>query len=70
MRKGAVSERTKLINEAGEFLAKEGYPTSLARFASGSVESQEKMLRAAQNLPNSKIGQDFAFGAKRQWILI
>ena len=65
MRKGAVSERTKLINEAGEFLAKEGYPTSLARFASGSVESQEKMLRAAQNLPNSKIGQDFAFGAKR-----
>ena len=65
MRKGAVSERTKLINEAGEFLAKEGYPTSLARFASGSVESQEKMLRAAQNLPNSKIGQDLAFGAKR-----
>ena len=65
MRKGAISERTKLINEAGEFLAKEGYPTSLARFASGSVESQEKMLRAAQNLPNSKIGQDFAFGAKR-----
>jgi hypothetical protein len=65
MRKGAVSERTKLINEAGEFLANEGYPTSLARFASGSVESQEKMLRAAQNLPNSKIGQDLAFGAKR-----
>lgn len=65
MRKGAISERTKLINEAGEFLAKEGYPTSLARFASGSVESQEKMLRAAQNLPNSKIGQDLAFGAKR-----
>ena len=65
MRKGKVSERTKLINEAGEFLAKEGYPTSLARFASGSVESQEKMLRAAQNLPNSKIGQDLAFGAKR-----
>jgi hypothetical protein len=65
MRKGKVSERTKLINEAGEFLAKEGYPTSLARFAGGSVEKQEKMLRAAQNLPNSKIGQDLAFGAKR-----
>lgn len=65
MRKGTVSERTKLINEAGEFLNKEGYPTSLARFASGSVESQEKMIRAAQNLPNSKIGQDLAFGAKR-----
>jgi hypothetical protein len=65
MRKGAISERTNLINEAGEFLAKEGYPTSLARFASGSVESQERMLRAAQNLPNSKIGQDLAFGAKR-----
>jgi hypothetical protein len=65
MRKGAVSERTKLINEAGEFLSREGYPTSLARFASGSVESQERMLRAAQNLPNSKIGQDLAFGAKR-----
>jgi hypothetical protein len=65
MRKGNVSERTKLINEAGEFFTNEGYPTSLARFASGSVESQKKMIRAAQNLPNSKIGQDLAFGAKR-----
>ena len=65
MRKGAASERTKLINEASEFLANEGYPTSLARFAGGSVEKQQKMLRAAQNLPNSKIGQDLAFGAKR-----
>ena len=65
MRKGTVSERTKLINEAGDFLAQEGYPTSLARFAGGSVENQQKMLRAAQNLPNSKIGQDLAFGTKR-----
>lgn len=65
MRKGTVSERTKLINEAGDFLTQEGYPTSLARFAGGSVQDQQKMLRAAQNLPNSKIGQDLAFGAKR-----
>ena len=65
MRKGTTPKRTQLISEAGEFLNREGYPTSLARFAGGSVEQQQRMLRAAENLPNSKIGQDLAFGAKR-----
>lgn len=62
---GQTTKRAELFAEAEEFFAKNGYNTGLSRIARGSLESQEKMMRAAQRLPNSALGRDVLYGAKR-----
>jgi hypothetical protein len=64
-RKGEMTKRAKMFEEAEADLAAAGYQTSLARIASGSVQRQERLLKAGQNLNSWKIGRDLISGAQR-----
>lgn len=63
--KGQTTERAKLLNKAEEIFAESGYKTNLAVIGGGTLESQNKRMRAAQRLPNSALGRDIMVGTQR-----
>ena len=62
---GTQTKRAKMFAEAEEDLANLGYKTNLARIASGSVEKQNKLVKAGQRLKSWTLGRDLIVGAQR-----
>lgn len=63
--KGEMTKRAKMFQEAEADLENFGIKTNLARIASGSVEKQNRLIKAGQNLPNWKLGRDIVAGTQR-----